>query len=283
MSTRDAGSFLDLLERVRHANSSHLCVGLDPEPAALPTGLYGADGVATFCLAVVESTKDLVCAYKPNVAFFERLGAPGWEALGRVVAAIPSHIPIIADAKRGDIGNTSKAYAEALFDVLGAHACTLSPYLGVEALAPFLERDGAFSFILCRTSNPGSGALQDLDVGGEPLYARVLRLFSPWIAGRRAGLVIGAQEAAAFTWAARLVPEATVLVPGIGAQGGTVEALAMALTPAQAARVVVSVSRAIIHAGRGEDYAVAARRAAIGYRDALRAALATAGSKRAAV
>jgi orotidine-5'-phosphate decarboxylase len=283
MSARDAGSFLDLLEPVRHANSSHLCVGLDPEPAALPAGLYGAEGVAAFCLAVVESTKDLVCAYKPNLAFFERLGAPGWEALGRVVAAIPSHIPIIADAKRGDIGTTSKAYAEALFEVLGAHACTLNPYLGVEALAPFLERDGAFSFILCRTSNPGSGALQNLDVGGEPLCAHVMRLFSPWIEGRRAGLVIGAQEAAAFDWAARLVPEATVLVPGIGTQGGTVEALAMALTPAQAARVVVSVSRAIIHAGSGEDFAVAARRAAIGYRDALRAALATAGSKRAAV
>jgi orotidine-5'-phosphate decarboxylase len=283
MSARNTGLFLDLVERVRHVNSSHLCVGLDPEPAALPPGLCGAEGVANFCLAIVESTKDLVCAYKPNLAFFERLGAPGWEVLGRVIAAIPSHIPVIADAKRGDIGNTSKAYAEALFDVLGAHACTLSPYLGAEALTPFLERTGAFSFILCRTSSPGSGALQDLDVGGEPLYARVMRLFSPWIEMRRAGLVIGAREAAAFAWAARLVPDATVLVPGIGAQGGSVEALAMALTPAQAARVVVSVSRAIIHASSGEDFAATARTAAISYRDALGAALATVGSQRATI
>jgi orotidine-5'-phosphate decarboxylase len=260
-----------------------LCIGLDPEPAALPDGLHGANGIVRFCQEIVEATADLVCAYKPNLAFFERLGPPGWEALERVIAAIPPHLPVIADAKRGDIGNTSRAYAEALFGALGAHACTVSPYLGMEAVAPFLAWEDGFSFILCRTSNPGAGALQDLDAGGEPLYARVIRLFSPWLAQQRAGLVIGAQEAAAFGWAARLAPDATVLVPGIGAQGGSVATLATALSPEQAAHVVVSVSRGIIHAGRGRDFAQAARAAAIGYRDTLRAELAKVGSSRATI
>lgn len=283
MSAAESGSFLRRFEQARQLHGSNLCIGLDPEPAALPEAMRGAQGIVRFCQDIVENTVDLVCAYKPNLAFFERLGAPGWEALGQVIAAIPPHVPVIADAKRGDIGNTSRAYAEALFDALGAHACTVSPYLGREAVAPFLEHGCGFSFVLCRTSNPGAGAVQDLDAGGEPLYARVIRLFSPWIEQQRAGLVIGAQEADAFRWAAKLAPEAIVLVPGIGAQGGTVEALVHALSPSQATRVVVSVSRAIIHAGSGQDFAQEARSAAAGYRDTLRAALATVGSPHAAV
>lgn len=265
--------FVAALAAARAANGSDLCVGLDPEPGALPEALRGPDGIVRFCTAIIEATADLVCAYKPNVAFFERLGADGWRALERVVAAVPAGIPVIADAKRGDIGNTSRAYAEALYDRLGATASTASPYLGADAIAPLLDHPGGFAFVLCRTSNPGAGALQDLAVDGEPLYARVIRLFVPWIERGRAGLVIGAQEGAAFAWAAGLAPEAPLLVPGIGAQGGTVEALAAALSPRQRERVVVSVSRAIIHAGHGDRYADAARQAALGYRQQLREAL----------
>jgi orotidine 5'-phosphate decarboxylase subfamily 2 len=246
---------------------------LHPDPASLPEHLGGLAGLQTFVQAVVEATADLVCAYKPNAAFFERFGAEGWRLLEATIAAIPSRIPVILDAKRGDIGNTSAAYAEAIFDRLGVAACTISPYLGVDAVEPLLNHPGGFAFVLCRTSNADAGAIQDLVVDGEPLYARVIRLFQPWLAAQGAGLVVGARQAAAFAWAARLAPEAWLLVPGIGAQGGTAEELAGALDPGQRSRVVVNVSRAVIHAGRDGDFAEAARRAAAQARDELRRAL----------
>jgi orotidine-5'-phosphate decarboxylase len=266
--------FIDQVAEARRRTGSFLCVGLDPDPAALPEHLHGVDGIRAFVEAIVEATSDLVCAYKPNAAFFERYGSDGWRVLEATIAAIPSHIPVILDAKRGDIGSTSRAYAEAVYDRLGVAACTVNPYLGVDAVEPLLRHAGGYAYILCRTSNPGAGALQDLLVDREPLYARVIRLFQPWLATKCAGLVIGAREVAAFQWAARLAPEAWLLVPGIGAQGGTIDDLAPALAPAQQARVVVSVSRGVIHAGRGADFAGAARRAAEGLRDDLRRALA---------
>lgn len=263
--------FVSMLAAASAANRSRLCVGLDPEPSAMPVGFDGPEGIVRFCRTIIEATADLVCAYKPNLAFFERWGGEGFAALAEVVASVPPAIPVIADAKRGDIGNTSRAYAEALFERLGAGACTISPYLGVDAVAPLLDHPAGFAFILCRTSNPGAGVLQDLEVEGEPLYARVIRLFSPWLEQGSAGLVIGAREAAAFGWAARLAPRAVILVPGIGAQGGTVEELAAALSPTQP--VVVSVSRSIIHAGGGRDWVGAAREAANGLRLRLEEAL----------
>jgi len=265
--------FGEALAAARVANGSDLCIGLDPELAALPKTLRTPAGIVRFCTAIIEATADLVCAYKPNLAFFERLGADGWRALEQVIAAVPAGVPVIADAKRGDIGNTSRAYAEALYERLGAAACTASPYLGADAISPLLDHPAGFAFVLCRTSNPGAGALQDLAVDGEPLYVRVIRLFAPWIERTRAGLVIGAQERAAFAWADVLAPEALLLVPGIGAQGGTVGALAASLSPRQRTRVVVSVSRAIIHASQGEGSADAARQAALDYRRLLHAAL----------
>ena len=239
----------------------------------MPAGLADADGLFAFCRAIVDATSDLVCAYKPNLAFFERFGSSGWKALEEVIKFVPSRIPVIADAKRGDIGNTSKAYADAVFDLLGAAACTVSPYLGVDAVAPLVEHPSGYTYILCRTSNPGAAALQDAVVDGEPLYARVMRLFQPAIAAGMAGLVIGARERQAFGWAARLAPVAGLLVPGIGAQGGTADELGLSLTQMQRDLVVVSVSRAIIHASNAEDFAQVARLRAIEYRDALRAAL----------
>lgn len=266
-------AFVARLLEARARAGSALCVGLDPDPAALPAHMHGVDGLRAFVRAIVEATADLVCAFKPNVAFFERFGADGWRVLEETIAAIPAHVPVILDAKRGDIGSTSAAYAEAIYDRLGAAACTLNPYLGVDAIQPLLDRPGGFAFVLGRTSNPGAGAIQDILVEGEPLYARVIRLFAPWLTTQRTGLVIGAREAEAFAWAARLAPDAWLLVPGIGAQGGTVAELAGALSAPQRAHVVVAVSRAVIHAGRDADFAAAARRAAARARDDLRRAL----------
>lgn len=270
---REPSTFPVRLALAQQANNSSLCVGLDPEPAALPHHLHGLDGVRVFCREIIAATADLVCAYKPNLAFFERLGADGWRLLAEVVAEVPPGIPVIADGKRGDIGNTSRAYAEALYDQLGAAACTVSPYLGSDAVASLLDHPYGFGFVLCRTSNPGAGVLQDLLVDGEPLYAHVARLFLPWLAAGRAGLVIGAQHREAFAWAAHLAPHALVLVPGIGAQGGAIGDLAAALSPIQTRQAIVSISRSILHAGDGLDYAEVARRAALSYRAALQEAL----------
>jgi orotidine-5'-phosphate decarboxylase len=250
------------IESAREVNHSCLCIGLDPEPSMMPEQLRSAGGLLTFCRKIVEATSDLVCAYKPNVAFFERYGADGWRVLEELVAAIPGRIPVIGDAKRGDIGNTSRAYAESMFDRVGFQACTISPYLGVDAVAPFVDHPKGFAFLLCRTSNPGAAEIQDLVVEGEPLFARVIRLFQPALQSGGAGLVIGASEKHAFAWAARLAPRAHILVPGIGAQGGTVADLAAGLRGDQARYVVVSVSRAIVHASHGQDYAEAARHSA---------------------
>ena len=275
----DPPPFPAALTAARLRNHSRLCVGLDPEPGALPAGFSGPEGIARFCAEIISATADLVCAYKPNLAFFERWGAEGVAALTEVIAGAPKEIPIIADAKRGDIGNTSRAYAEAIYERLGAGACTVSPYLGAEAVAPLLDHRAGFAFLLCRTSNPGAGAIQDLLVDGEPLYAKALRHFSPWLDSGRAGVVIGAREAAAFGWAARLAPTARILVPGIGAQGGTVEELAAAVTVEQAERVVVNAGRSIIHADSGPDFASSARRAARALRDHLEDALAAVGER----
>jgi orotidine-5'-phosphate decarboxylase len=272
-------SFPALLVEARHRNHTHLCIGLDPEPSGLPAGFSGPEGMVRFCREIISATSDLVCAYKPNLAFFERWGAEGLAALTDLVAELPKEIPVIADAKRGDIGNTSRAYAEAIYDRLGAGACTVSPYLGSDAVAPLLDHPRGFAFLLCRTSNPGAGAVQDLLVDGEPVYAKVLRHFAPWFERGRVGVVIGAQEAAAFAWAARLAPRAPILVPGIGAQGGTVEDLAGALTVDQAELVVVNAGRSIIHADSGPDFASSARRAALTLRDDLEAALAAVGKR----
>jgi orotidine-5'-phosphate decarboxylase len=265
-----AARFGESFARARRSSGANLCIGLDPEPATMPEHLSGPDGLLTFCGEIVKATSDLVCAYKPNVAFFERYGSSGWHALEQLMTLIPRHIPVIVDAKRGDIGNTSRAYAEAMFDHLGAGACTVNPYLGHDAVAPLVDHPRGFAFLLCRTSNPGAGQIQDLDVGGEPLYARVVRVFQTAIEQGRAGLVIGAQAYDAFDWARRLAPDAHILVPGVGAQGGSVSELAAAISPLQAPRVVVSVSRAIIHVSRDRSFASAARESAQSFHKQLR-------------
>jgi len=208
---------------------SVLCVGIDPTPEALPAG-FPADlaGLERFALLIVEATAPFAAAMKPNLAFFEAFGSRGVAALERVRAAIPAGIPVIADAKRGDVETTVARQAVALFDALGVDAVTASPYLGLRALAPFLERDGGFTYVLCRTSNPAAGELQDLvvmadverDFPAEQLHRRVARLVAVGGLGDRAGLVVGATAPAELAGLRALVPGLAFLVPGVGAQGG---------------------------------------------------------------
>ena len=213
------------------AVGSVLCVGLDPDPATLPAS-FSADlaGLEAFCRLVLESAAPYAAAIKPNLAFFEAYGSAGLAALERLRAAIPSGIPVVMDAKRGDIGSTAARQAVALFDGLGADAVTVSPYLGEEAIAPLLERLDRFAYVLCRTSNPGAWELQSLVVAGdaaagypsEPLYARVARGVTGWGPGGTVGLVVGATAPVELAEIRALAPGLAFLVPGVGAQGGEI-------------------------------------------------------------
>lgn len=261
-------TFREKLARAVQTNHSLLCVGLDPDPTRI-----AGDRVAPFLSAIVEATSDLVCAYKPNLAFYEQMGAEGYAALRAVLQAIPDHIPVIGDAKRGDIANTARAYARALFDELGFDAVTVNPYLGGDAVAPFIERADRGVFIVCRTSNPGARDLQDLPVAGEegpiPLYQRVAQLARSWNSGGNVGLVVGATYPDDMRDLRRLCPDMLFLVPGIGSQEGELERAVAAGLDEDGAGIVINASRAVLYASTGDDFAQAARRAAQTLRDAI--------------
>lgn len=268
-------SFRTLLERHWRAGRS-LCVGLDPEWDRLPTSLRGGDAepeararaAAAFCTAIVGATHDLVCAFKPNAAFFEAFGPAGARALGEVVAAIRAvapDVPVIYDAKRGDIGSTNAGYVRDAFHRLGADAVTVHPYLGEEALRPFLDRADTGVIVLCRTSNPGAGEFQDLVVAGEagpaPLYEIVARrVASVWNRNGNCALVVGATYPRELARVRAIVGDLPILVPGIGAQGGDLDATLAAGLTAAGSGLILSASRSVLYASAGYDYAAAARR-----------------------
>ncbi len=238
-----------------------LCVGLDPHLADLPES--SAEAARTFCLRLIESTAPFACAFKANIAFFEQFGTAGFAALHAVSEAVhqlPEPRPLfILDAKRGDIASTAEAYARALFEVMQADLVTLSPYLGRDALLPFLERADRGAFVLCKTSNSGSADLQDLLLAeGEPLYARVVQLAQACNAKANVGLVVGATQPESLAHVRRLAPQMWLLVPGIGAQGGDLETTLRLATRNNAERdgVLINLSRAI---ARAQDPAAAAR------------------------
>jgi orotidine-5'-phosphate decarboxylase len=225
-------TYLDRLAARSAAVGTVLCLGLDPDPASLPAG-FSADlrGVEGFARLVLEAAGPHAAAVKPNLAFFEAFGAEGLAALERLRAAIPDDLPVVADVKRGDIGSTAARQAVALFDRIAADAVTVSPYLGGEAIAPFLERTDRFAYVLCRTSNRGAGEVQDLVVvadpatgaPAEPLWARVARRAVDWGPGGTVGLVVGATAPAELAAIRTIAPGLAMLVPGVGAQGGEVE------------------------------------------------------------
>lgn len=269
-------TFQEAVLAVARRNQSWLCVGLDPELERLPPHVRAdADGVFAFCAAIIEATADLVCAFKPNIAFFEALGAAGVDALDRLIKLRPGP-PMILDAKRGDIGSTAEAYARAVFDRLGADAVTLNPYLGGDALAPFLRYADRGCFILCKTSNPGSADLQDLPLAdGRPLYMAVAdRARDVWNVHGNVGLVVGATQPDALIAVRRACPAMLLLIPGVGAQGGDPSLTVRAAAAAGEPLTIINASRAVLYADNGLHFAAAARRAAQTLRDSINTALA---------
>ena len=268
--------FTEML-RARWRNADTLlCVGLDPDLARLPEELAGKpDAIYSFCTGIVDATADLVCAFKPQIAYFASEGAE--DALNRVVADIHSNhpgIPVILDAKRGDIGSTAKHYAEEAFDRYGADCVTLSPYMGGDTLDPYLAYAEKGAFVLCRTSNKGGDDLQMIDLGGgERLFERVARLVShEWNRTGELGLVVGATYPDELAAVRRIAPDIPLLVPGIGAQGGDINAAVKAGMDTEGAGMVINSGRAILYASSGADWREAARRSAIATRDAINSA-----------
>ena len=245
-------------------NESLLCVGLDPVIEKLPAAmLTESDPVLRFCIEIIQATSDLVCAYKPNFAFFGALGESGWRTLESTLEQIPSHIPVILDAKVGDIGNTAQQYARMFFERLGADALTVNPYMGYDAVEPFLAYGDRGIFLLCLTSNPGSADFQTLRVDGEPLYHSVARRAAAWDkeAGN-CGLVVGATRAETLIEVRRLAPELPLLVPGVGTQGGDLEAVVVNGQDAAGGGLVINASRSVLYASSEADFGTAARSAA---------------------
>ncbi len=252
-------SFMEKLLQASQKNNSLLCVGLDPDPELMPPVK-----LVDFLPEIIEVTSDLVCAYKPNLAFYEALGLEGLAVLKEVLEHIPAEIPIIADAKRGDIGNSSRKYAQALFDRFGFDAVTVSPYLGEDSLRPFIDYADKGVFILCYTSNPGAS---DFQTFGEqfPLFELVARKAKGWNTHENVGLVVGATQIEGLKRVRELCPEMPLLIPGVGAQQGD---LGSAVRYG-GEKAIISSSRQILYASRDSDFASAARREALRLRDEM--------------
>ena len=260
-----------LAQRWRSADSL-VCVGLDPEPAKFPARFADdPDAVFRFCRDIVDATAGFACAFKPQLAHFAALGAEG--ALERLVAHIhQAHpgVPVILDSKRGDIGSTARHYATEAFERYGADAVTANPYLGRDSVQPFLDHADRGVVILCRTSNPGAGDLQDLEVDGKPLYQHVAaKIAAEWNGNGNCALVVGATWPEQLREVRAIVGDMPLLVPGVGAQGGDVEAVVTNAKSADGTGLVISSSRAILYASRGDDFADAAARAARELRDSI--------------
>jgi orotidine-5'-phosphate decarboxylase len=276
------GSFRDRLLAAMATNDTLLCVGLDPDPVRFPPSIRDAGDIAAAILAfnarIIEATCDVVCAYKPNLAFYLAHGAPGIEALQATRKLIPDHIPAILDAKIGDVSNTTAAYAEAVFDTLSFDAVTVNPYLGEDALEPFLKRAGAGIIVLCKTSNPGSGDVQDLHIGqhGTALYLNVAAMVATWNERWPAdlGLVVGATFPAELANVRDICPDLPILLPGVGAQAGELSGAVEAGIDARGRGLLVNASRSVIYAKRTSeehDWAEAVRSAALVLRDEINA------------
>lgn len=256
-------------------NNSLLCVGLDPDMTKLPASLSASQSpVVDFNKAIIDATADLVCAFKPNSAFYEARGATGIEELKQTCDYIKEKypdMPIILDFKRGDIGNTNEHYAKLAFDYLGVDAITVQPYLGRDAVQAFLDYKDKGIIVLCRTTNEGSDEFQSLDVAGRELYLKVAEdVATEWNANGNCLLVMGAQYPQEMAQVREIVGEAMVfLVPGIGAQGGDTEASVQAGINQAGSGLIISSSRDILYASNGEDFADAARQKALNMRDEI--------------
>jgi len=268
-------NFSEKLVNAVRKNQSLLCIGLDPDPQRMPENL----DIFEFNRAIIDATSDLVCAYKPNLAFYEALGNEGLDALKQTVKHVPGDIPVIADAKRGDIGNTARAYARAIFDTLSFDASTVSPYLGFDSVEPFIEYRDRGVLVLCRTSNPGSADFQSLlcrfEKGERPLFEIVAARASQWNTNGNVGLVVGATYPEELKLIRQSHPDMTILIPGVGAQGGDLGLAVRYGVNAQGRGIIINSSRQIIYASPGKDFPEAARRAASALRDEINQHLST--------
>lgn len=268
-------SFRDKLDARIVAADSLVCVGLDPVPDRLPEGFgRSTDDVVAFCTALVDAAKDYAAAFKPNLAFYMALGLEGLDALQRVHEAIPDDIPVILDGKLNDMGETARAYARAVFDVMDFDALTVAPYLGEDGLEPYLSREGRGVIVLAKTSNPGSGDLQDLMLAsGDPLYLHVAGRCREWHETYPAevGMVVGATYPDQLAAVRQRCPDQVILLPGLGAQGGDAAASVRAGVDANGAGLLCSASRSIMYADSGTGFAEAASNAARTLRDEINA------------
>lgn len=261
--------FTDKLSNISQRNDSLLCIGLDPDPLLMPTGVT----VPEFNKAIIDATADLVCAYKPNFAFYEVLGEEGPEALRQTIKLVPPEIPVIADAKRNDIGNTAKAYARAIFEYYGCDAATVNPYLGFDSVEPFLNYQDRGVFILCRTSNPGAADFQSLicNIQTEPrrLYEFVAEKAAEWNKYSNIGLVVGATYPEELVNVRQQHPEMLLLIPGVGSQGGDLNTVVRKGVDKRGAGIIINSSRQVLYAAKGSDFAFAARKVASTIREQI--------------
>lgn len=260
---------LQFLERLREAQletNSLLCVGLDPDPSRFPqkyADLETTDAVRGFCQKIIEATAPFACAFKPNLAFFEALGAEGWGVLEDVIAAVPENRIVVLDGKRGDIGNTASMYAEAMYNRLGGHAATVAPYMGEDSITPFLKYGNTCAFVLVATSNPSGVQVQHLLSNGLPLYKHIARM--AFDAGAvhpgTVGFVVGATQPEMLADLRSEFSDIPFLIPGIGAQGGNISATLQANAHGPA---LINTSRSILYASSGQDFAEVASHIAEG-------------------
>lgn len=276
-------NFVKKLLTASQTNSSLLCVGLDPDPELMPEGV----SVLEFGKAIVEATADLVCSFKFNLAFFEVLGIDGIDAMRQIAKCVPENIPIIGDAKLGDIGNTAKAYAKTIYSTFNFDAATVNPYLGFDSIEPFIQYRDNGVFILCRTSNPGAVDFQSLRCETEvlfqfeterrqrPLFEIVAEKANLWNFNSNIGLVIGATYPEELRMMRQCYPDMPLLIPGIGAQGGELPSAVRYGVNAKREMAIISSSRQIIYASKGKDFPEAARRVASDLRDQINYYLST--------
>lgn len=268
-------NFIEKLKNAVHKNSSLLCVGLDPDPALMPEGV----SVSEFNKAIIEATADLVCAYKLNLAFYQVLGVAGIETLKQTIRSVPEDIPVIGDAKFGDIGNTAKFHAKTIFATFNFDAATVNPYLGLDSIEPFIQYRDKGVFILCRTSNRGAADFQDLrcqvEGGTRPLFELVAAKAKQWDTHGNIGLVVGATYPEELRLIRQSYPDMPLLIPGVGAQGGDLALVIRYGIDSKGERTIINSSRQILYASPEKDFAEAARRTASALRGQISHHLAT--------
>jgi len=263
-------NFSQRLRRIQKKNNSLLCIGLDTDVNMIPESLFEwGDPVYEFNRRIIDATKDLVCAYKINLAFYEVTGEHGWYTVHQTLARIPEEIVTIGDGKRGDIGNSSARYAKLFVEDYEFAASTVNPYMGEDSVAPFLENSHQGAFVLALTSNPGARDFQYLPVRGKPLYEHVVARAKKWNRRKNCGVVVGATRPKELRRIRSLVPDMPLLIPGVGAQGGDVRNAVRYGCAADGMLAIINAGRSILYASRGEDFAGAARKAAIALRDEM--------------